>query len=419
MEQVRSKVKFAFGTKIVRRAVLLIAVLLTFSCSSTIKETPFKDFNQSTKSLSEGVELSMQSLVTKNNARYKKEIADEVQNGAIDTQKLVLVPDGDDPFAFTAYPDYLVTERFRTNLLKIINGMHEYSTAILALAKEDVYTDEQFKQLANDLNANTLSAATAIDDGLSPDGGDKIALFSSASAAIFQQYIQSKKKEELIKALQTNQPTIEAFTIKITEAITIIAAALNHEFNEQSSELAKLVIVSNTSAAALDAMIALNKEHYAQITNLRTIKNALAAFPSAHKGLIAAIEDNDSVSFASISAFVEKANSVKAVYESAKIANKNSLLEAGLDDIEKQANKLKADSELAAIEAAKAKAEAVLARLESDADPGNTTKEDNASQLEARATLLQTVADEKAEAAKQALDTLENYKSAIAAVVNG
>ena len=44
----------------------------------------------------------------------KKEIADEVQNGAIDKQKLVLLPDGDDPFTFTAYPDYLVTERFRT-----------------------------------------------------------------------------------------------------------------------------------------------------------------------------------------------------------------------------------------------------------------------------------------------------------------
>lgn len=398
---------------------LFTHTVLLSGCATPIKQGPFAKFSESAEALRDGTDKAVETLIPQNVARYKQDLLDELTtketNELFASSRLKLKPD--DPFQFESVPRYMVFDQFKIGLRSMTEAMHKYTVLLRDFADEEIKTDEEFKKLAEDLNANAFEAIRTIDKSVDQNTAENVGLISTVAAAVFNNYIRNQQKKVLIEAIIANQPTVEQYTKKAKEAIFLIAKASNHEYLNSSKELVDQMLEPNKKSIAIESLIRLNREHFTQTQALKILNNSVEKFSTAHKALKSAV-NNPNRSIAHIIELVDKANQLTAMVETAKKANKNKLLEADSEQAEAQAVALETDAKLSALDAAKAQADAVIARIAADTDPGNAQKDEKAKKLEKRASQLKEMADKKAETAKLVREAVDAVKSSVQALTN-
>lgn len=398
---------------------LIVFTSLLSSCATPIKQKPFTKFSESAESLRDGTDKAMEILIPQTIARYKRDLSEELTTGEsqelFESSRLVLKTD--DPLQFESVPRYMVFDQFKVGLRSITDAMHQYTVLLRGFANEEIQSEEEFKKLAEDLNANAFEAVRTINKSVGENTAENIGLISTSAAALFNNYLRNQQKKVLLEAVAQNQPTVEQYAEKVKEAIIIVANASNQEYIINSKELAKQMLEPNKSSAAIDALIRLNREHFTQTQTLKVLNDSIGKFPSAHKELESAVNNPDQ-SLAHIIELVNRGNQLKAMVESAQKANKSMLLEADSEQMEAQAVAFETDAKLSALDSANAQAEAVLARIVANVDPNNAQKEAKAKELEERASKSKKNADKKAETAKLVRETADAVKSSVQALTN-
>ena len=315
----QGRINFKYICYAYRLISLILCLCFMMGCVTSVKREPFKKFLESTESLKIGTANSIDLLIPQTISRYKKELLEELKSKQSDelysSARLKLVDDS--PFIFEEVPRYMTFDQFKVGLQSMTATLYSYSSLLLGFANKEIQNDEEFKKLAEELNANSFETLRTLNKLVDNNSANNIGILSSIAATAFNKYLQNKQKEILVDAIKQNQLSIETYIEKIKQAISIIAVASNQEYLDTSKEYMARMLEPNKSSNAIDALIKINREHFAQIQSLKLLNEAIGKIPDAHKELINAA-NNPNQSLVHIIELSNRGNQLKAMLESAK-----------------------------------------------------------------------------------------------------
>jgi hypothetical protein len=276
---------------LVRSLIIVLAILGVAGCAS-ISPAPFTAFTTSIQELRDGADASLSVVHERTRDRY---IAEAAAGDAVKIEGLLLTQPAGDPFGWASAnpPLFLKVAQFRGGVHQFNSAFVGYAGLLGQLASPDLVTSEQFEQLARDLNANLRTSARALGASGSPD--KEIAIFSTLGTAAFRAYLKNKQRSSLLKALNTNQPTIQEAAELGASAVRITAMALRNEYNHSSAKLAASIANPRLSDSGkretLKELIELDEKFIKEISVLRTLHSSYVALPAAHQELAVGLVD--------------------------------------------------------------------------------------------------------------------------------
>ncbi|HSR53790.1 MAG TPA: hypothetical protein VLV83_23435, partial [Acidobacteriota bacterium] len=238
-----------------------------------------------------------------------------------------------------------------------------------------------------------------------------IGLISTAAGAIFRQFLESKRKKALLRALQANHSTVESYARLLEEATLIAADMAWREYDAKAT--LKLNAIGDAAGSGegtitedLQQLIKLNQDQLAHLEALKALRDAFAALPASHAGLIQALQDPKSGTEA-IDLVLQQSRRLEVQYQ-------RSLSDVYLASAQSMAQKAEVQASLAATrassaeaKAALAKEKAILARSQANLDPSDAQKQAAAQEAETNAQQLQTVAEQLRQTATEAQESAE------------
>lgn len=386
-------------------SMFAIVVLLTAGCASVPVE-PFQAFSQSLVELNQGSDKALADLMPLSENRFKRELIEELEGGDGEDneesllESMQISTDPSTPFTIKAAPLFLKTEQFKIGVNQVTGSLVTYSQLLLQLADPELLSKKTFDDLATDLNANAFQAISTMNTDPSEQMQSDVALFSQLAIAATQAYLQSKRKSELINALEKNQIAVANFAKAMQRAVVIIAQATVNEYLANYPVLARKAVVKSTRTKAVDELIALNRNHIRQIKTLQALHQAYGKIPAAHAELAKSVAEPKQ-GLSTIINVMETGKWLQAGYDQALAANRAESAQTKADKASAQADALEAEAEAAALRSAIANVAAVHARIEADADPDNKDKERVAKELEETAKELKEEATKKKTSAQE------------------
>lgn len=121
----------------------------------------------------------------------------------------------------------------------------------------------------------------------------------------------------MLEALRANQETIRRFSDLLVEATEIAAELSWQEYSELAGdELLAIPGLADDAAVegAVGRMIELARAHIAHLEALGILRDAFAALPSSHAGLINAVENPDG-GLAAINAALERSRTLESLFD--------------------------------------------------------------------------------------------------------
>ena len=288
---------------------------LLIGCT-TVRSEPFHAFADANRQLRDGTDESIVAVHGWAQERFVTEVTDGGEDAA---QALLLEPNPDDPFAWTAAVPTLPLQilQFRTGFARLNSALIGYSDALAQLASNEIASDDQFTNLAKNLNTTARSAGAALQ---AKDGAAKeVAIISVAAAQAFQEFIVHHRRSALQLALQENQVNLREVSALAREATLILAQALRNEYDLRSGPLAQQLAPAakpNKSARrkTVKAFLKLNEEYVARLELLGTLDRAYATLPDAHAQLARALE-NTASPLGQVTALSDHAQRLNRLYE--------------------------------------------------------------------------------------------------------
>jgi hypothetical protein len=292
-------------------AILLISVLAS-GCASVHVE-PFQQFAQAAVELQDNVNTALASGPEASEARFVRQL---VQDRGLADQ-LLLRSDDVDPILWNpeSAPLFLTAERFRTGVRRVAGVFVDYSNVLVELASPELLETGQFDQLATDLTANATSGLGALLGR--PVDAEPFAMFSTVASELFRNYLESRRRSVMLEALRANQETIRRFSDLLVEATEIAAELSWQEYSELAGdELLAIPGLADDAAVegAVGRMIELARAHIAHLEALGILRDAFAALPSSHAGLINAVENPDG-GLAAINAALERSRTLESLFD--------------------------------------------------------------------------------------------------------
>jgi hypothetical protein len=159
--------------------------------------------------------------------------------------------------------------------------MVDYAQSLVVLAGggqdgDILPTSAQFDQMAQDLNANAGTAASALGMNIGPD---QRALLSTAAVQLFKAYIEHKRRKDLVQAIEEVQPQVDEFSRAAQQAVHFLASMVETDYNE---EILPLATVTPANATPI---LALNDTTQATLATLEALSSGYGALPDAHRDL--------------------------------------------------------------------------------------------------------------------------------------
>lgn len=271
--------------------IIMFAILGVAGCAS-ISPAPFTVLTTSTQRLREGADASLSLVYERTRDRY---ITEAATGDATKVDALLLKKPGGDTFGWVSSdpPLFFKVARFRDGVYRLNSTLIGYAGLLGQLASPDPVNSEKFEQLAKDLNGNLKNAVEVL--GVSSPSNKEIAIFSTLGTAAFQAYLKNKQRSSLLKALNSNQPTIQKAAELCAYAVRITAGALRNEYNQRSTKLAALIANPNLSDSgkqtAIRDLVELDVNFIKEISVLRTLHQSYMALPAAHKELATGVAD--------------------------------------------------------------------------------------------------------------------------------
>ena len=200
---------------------------------------------------------------------------------------------------------------FRTGVGHLNHALVGYADLLSTLASGATMTDAQLRKLADDLNSNVTNAAQAFGADVSSSNA---AILSATAEAALRQYIEHKRKADLLSALDQNQSVIQDASDLGRRAARITAATIRQEYNEESTSLAAKIA---RGAGDVRPLLELDELYIDNLRALRSIDNAYQQVPIAHQQLATTLTSEGST-FDQIQTFYKEARRVQLLYEDLK-----------------------------------------------------------------------------------------------------
>lgn len=174
----------------------------------------------------------------------------------------------------------LAIEDARASIKVFNNAMVEYFDLLVALSGKEVATDAEFDDLAVKLNKSTEKLGAK----------EAAPIISTAAAAIFKQFLNSKREKELKAAISRNQAAVERFSSLGVELVGIFRTNVRKSYSMRFTYLSEVFklgvgdIERRRKAAA--ATLELNDRLLKAMEMLNGLERAYGLVPDAHKSLI-------------------------------------------------------------------------------------------------------------------------------------
>ena len=305
--------------------ILTTGIALLGGCSavgSKVQTEPFRDFSVSLETLREEADRALGFNADWSYERFLDEMSlDESRATAeASVQSLLLERDGEDLFSVASFdaPLFLETENFRQGVYELNTAYLEYAQLLAALASASVRSSEEFERAATAIDADLQMATTLLDLGAEADRPRGI--LTTLAVEGLRLFIEKRRKEDLVTALNANQDNIATYAGEAQIAIETAARQLWQEYHQRSEELGATIATSTTTASrrrkALNDLVVLDRQFEKQLAALRSLNSAYGALPEAHGELAAAI-GNPASTREAIRELYSEARRLKRLYESA------------------------------------------------------------------------------------------------------
>ncbi len=376
-----------------RRILLLlerlafVVVLSAIAGCTSIPAEPFNAFANAAVAMHQGSESALATLVPMSEARFLK----EVQTDPEKLEQLMLGFDPQDPLAFTVDAYFLKAEQFRNGTGQATQAFVSYAELLQQLASPELLPQKTFDDLATDLNANAFAAVSTMRTDSGGGAVESVGLFSEVAIVATHAYLESKRRAALATAIAANQPMVDHFSSLMAENVSLVAVALNNEYQARAQEY--------LGARDSDSFAALDRGHIRQLQALRALSDAFVDISKAHASLASAVRD-DGGAAAGITSLLESAKRLQASYDHSLTSNRSVAAQAKADAALARAAIARSEAESLALRAASANVKAVESREAAKANPGDAAKEKKAADLDERASELRLRAGEAAATAE-------------------
>ena len=311
------------GVRIARPGILagtiLLALGLLIGCAS-VNPMPFQEFSKSAQDIRTGADKVLETDYEMARERMlrnaKTDPGTAIKQLTIDR---AVGPQGavkDFAWTMAGEPLFLTIRRYRRGVHDFNSVLVTYAQSLANLAGPVTLTNEQVTEMASNLTTNAAEAAR----GLKIDvNQDKLALFSTVAVGAFQQYLVSKQRSDLRKALVENQAWIVEVSRLGGEASKNMATVLWQEFLVLQGDMNDRIATAGSGARpkAIEEKIALNEKFVDLLEALKTLDNAYANVPTAHAELSASLE-TDHFSLESIRELSALGKRLERLYEKLK-----------------------------------------------------------------------------------------------------
>lgn len=265
-------------------SLMLGVAVLGAGCAS-VDTGPFTQFALSVKSLQAGSDSQANAAVTAS----RQALVDQVESGEVSPADLQLEFDPSNPFVTTygfaaREPNFVKLMRFRQGLAALNGVMVDYAQSLVVLAGggqggDILPTSAQFDQMAQDLNANAGTAASALGMKIAPN---QQAFLSTAAVQLFKAYIEHKRRRDLAEAIEEVQPQIDEFSKAARQAVHFLASMVQTDYEKEILPLA------TAQPANATPILNLNNTVQTALATLEALSSSYGALPAAHRDLKAA-----------------------------------------------------------------------------------------------------------------------------------
>ena len=307
-------------------------LLLAVGCA-TVDHRPFETFAQTAQALQTNAGKALEASPAAARERYIEAAVDDPN--LLDQLRLgqtgnPLIP------TTTDAPLFLHAEQFRVGVQRVAGVFTAYAQLLLQLASPDLLSQASFDSLASDLNANAFDAVTAIGgppSGATSSATSGIALLSTAATAIFQAYLEDKRRDKLVEALAANQQVVADYADLLVGGVNTAARLAWQEYNLQidGTLLRAARAEDGDRRAAIEESITLNSEHLTRLEILGALSDAFAALPDAHVALVEAAR-NPETGIGAINTAMAGAQRLEAIFDRSVLANQASAAQSLADE---------------------------------------------------------------------------------------
>lgn len=271
----------------------ILAAYLT-GCGGAIDPGPFNRFAESTAELRDSADEVLGLQYDWARERFLQETAAGDSVSGENVQRLMLENVPDKPFAWAA-PEppllFLAARQFRETVGQLNDGLVQYSELLAELAVAGEMNEEEFNAAAQGINSGLRDAAVALDE----EGHEReIAIFSLAATEAFKQYLRSRSKDNLKKALGDNQDNIQAVSDHLRDAMSLAARHTFAEYSPRSFDLA--LSLAPDSDLSVDKkkdriveLIELDELLIKRLETLRKLDDSYRSLPAANRELAASL----------------------------------------------------------------------------------------------------------------------------------
>jgi len=265
--------------------ILVLGVTVLCAGCASVDTGPFTQFASSVQSLQAGSDSQAGAAATSS----RQDLVAKVASGEVSPADLQLEFDESSPFVTTygfaeREPNFVKLIRFRQGLAELNDAMVAYAQSLVVLSGggqggDILPTSAQFDQMAQSLNANAGTAASALGVKI---GSGKQALLSTAAVQLFKAYIENKRRKDLVQAIEEVQPRVDEFSLAAQQAVHFLASMAQTDYNEEILPLA------TATPANATPILALNDTTQATLATLEALSSSYGALPEAHRDLKAA-----------------------------------------------------------------------------------------------------------------------------------
>ena len=382
------------------RALLFLIFLFTStSCATSgTSVAPTNSFDAFVSALEEvktGTQQALSQLQPLAEARFRTEVLAELGDESDQTKPLVttlqLQFSEQNPLLIEEVPYFLTIPKFKLAIDQATNVMISYAKLLRQLADPDLVSADSFDQLKTDLNGNARSAAKAMNPDLSASAEGDVSVVSDLAASAIGNYLDSKRNEDLLLAINNNQPAIDAYSEQMQIAVDIIGAAALLEYDRSYNDVLGGLFSPTTRQASLESILTLNKNQITTTEKLLSLRDAYGKIAAAHRGLSVG-GDSSGGGLGTIVSLIETGKALQTSYEQAVTDNQTARVQAEADKASALADALEAEARLAVLKASNAKLAATQAAIEAQNDPDNSKKANTAIKLTSEAEALDATA---------------------------
>ena len=317
------------GNRIKIMMLLGIAfALLVFSGCAKVNPKPFDQFSESTQKLRDGADAALKVNEEANKERFIDTTAEKIltPDGAEVIVNLQLGVEREDPFSWRMEqtPLFMESQIFRNGIYVLNSSLVQYAELLKELASPELLSTERFDSMAKDLNANLTSAAKTLKI---VDKDKELAIFSVTATEILKSFLESQRKEALIRALKNNQRNMEQISKMMTSAIITATTNLNKNYTDSSSRLME-DLASPTEKKLKEkrqkviAFLDMNQQYTNRLAVLRTLHDSYAALPRVNLEMVKLTEDPKFTS-STIKEIFENGKHLKNLYDEINEDNKS------------------------------------------------------------------------------------------------